>query len=710
MNIAGSSLPRIDGAAKVTGQARYPSDYSLPGMLYLQLVRSAEPHADILALDTTPCRGVEGVYCFTAKDVPDNSFGSILKDQPVFAREKVRYYGEPLALIAADTPEKARRYAGLVKVFYDPLPVVEDPVTALKENSPALHEGGNLLIHIPFTKGLPEQALKDSFLVLEDEFRVPVVDHLYLEREAGVSFLDEAGVLNLIAGTQNPFYDREEISRCLGIPPELIRVRAETIGGGFGGKDGITVQLYLALVTWKTGRPAKLVFTREESLATTYKRHAARIQVKVGFEPSGRITAYQGVIHYDTGAYAALGPAVLGLGIEHAAGPYVIEHVSLEGYLCYTNKPPASAMRGFGAPQTAFAMETLLNRAARILKMDPVQLRSRNALSKGAEGSLGHTMEHTVGLKEALGLLENSSLWQERSRNTDPAIGYGMAAGYLSCGMGKGIRDQAKVEIESLADGTYQLKIGTVEIGQGSSTLFVQLAAEALRVAPERIKIVMGDTARTYECGSTAASRTSYICGNALLQAVGDLQRQREAGVPYPKGVGEAVFPEVRKSDLGIGLPHSMYTFIAQAAKVRVQKTGEIELLDVFAVTEAGKVINPAALEGQIQGGIVMGIGYALSEELEFDRGIPRNTNLSTYLIPTSLDSPAMTAVNVTEYEESGPLGLKGAAEVGTVVIAPAIAAAVSEVVQCSVSRLPISREKLVKHLIKTKGRDEGGI
>ena len=220
----------------------------------------------------------------------------------------------------------------------------------------------------------------------------------------------------------------------------------------------------------------------------------------------------------------------------------------------------------------------------------------------------------------------------------------------------------------------------------------------------------MGDTALTYESGSTAASRTSYICGNALLQAAEDLQRQREAGVPYPTGVGEAVFPEVGKADLGVGLPHSMYTFIAQAAKVRVRKTGEIELLDVFAVTEAGKVINPAALEGQIQGGVIMGVGYALSEKLEFDRGIPRNTSLSTYLIPTSLDAPAMTAVHVTEYEESGPLGLKGAAEVGTVVIAPAIAAAVSEVVQCSVSQLPISREKLVKHLIKTKGRDEGGI
>ncbi|MEA4900006.1 xanthine dehydrogenase family protein molybdopterin-binding subunit [Desulfitobacterium sp.] len=694
--IIGSSLPRIDGIAKVTGKACYPSDYSFPNMLYLKLVRATEAHANILSIDIHLCQGVEGVYCFTADDVYENSYGSIIKDQPVFAKDKVRFYGEPLALIAADTLEKANYYAQLVKVSYEPLAVVDDPVEALKEGSPKLHKGGNLLAHIPFTKGEPEQAFRESFLVLEDDFQVPVVDHLYLERESGVSYLDEQGVLTLIAGTQNPFYDREEISRCLGIPLDKVRVHSAIIGGGFGGKDGITVQLFLALVTQKTSLPAKLVFSREESLGTSYKRHAAKIHIKVGFEQSGRITAYQATIYFDTGAYAALGPAVLGLGIEHASGPYEIPNVSLDGYLSYTNKPAASAMRGFGAPQTSFAMETLLNRAAKILEIDPIQLRYRNALYKGAEGCLGHTIEYSAGLKEALALLGKSPLWREQAINTDPLIGYGMAAGYLSCGMGKGLPDHAKVEVESLTDGTYVVKIGTVEIGQGSNTLFVQLAAETLQVSPDRIKVIMGDTALTHESGSTAASRTSYICGNALLKAVEDLKRQRKAGISYPIGIGESVFPEVKKSDLGIGLPHSMYTFIVQAAKVRVLKTGEIELLDVYAVTEAGRVINPMALEGQIQGGIIMGIGYALSEKLEFIEGIPKNLSLASYLIPTCLDSPAITAVHVTEYEESGPMGLKGAGEVGTVVIAPAIAAAVSSVVGRPITELPISREKLV--------------
>lgn len=699
----GCSVPRIDAVEKVTGKAVYPSDYSFSDMLHLKLVRAAEAHARIKRIDTHSCRGIEGVYCFSAEDVRENLFGNIIKDQPLFAQDKVRFYGEPIALIAADTPEKADQYAKLVRVEYEPLPVINNLKEASETNhNPSVHDKGNLLLHLPFRRGEVEEAFRQSFLIMEDTFNVPVVDHAYLELEAGVSFLDEKGVLNIVAGTQNPFSDREEIARCLDIPLDKIRMRSATIGGGFGGKDGNTVQLFLALVTWQTKRPARLVFTREESLNTSYKRHAARIEVKLGLDSAGQIKAFQAVLQYDTGAYAALGPAVLGLGVEHTSGPYVIPNVQIDGYLYYTNKPPASAMRGFGVPQAAFAVETLLNRAAKALCLDPIKIRWQNALNKGAVGSLGQKMEHSVGLKEALKELENSSLWKERSHNTDPSIGYGMAAGYLSCGMGKGIPDSAKVEIAELQDGTYEVRIGTVEIGQGSSTLFVQLAAEELQVPKERIRLIMGDTALTYDSGSTAASRTSYICGNALLKAVEDLKRQKRVGYPNPVGIGEAVFPEEKRLDLGIGWPHSMYTFIAQAAKVRVNGlTGEIELLNVFAVTEAGRVINPKSLEGQIQGGVVMGMGYALSEQIDFCQGKPQQTSFSTYLIPTSLDSPNIEAVSVSAFEESGPLGLKGAAEVGTIVISPAIAAAVNEIVDLPISELPISRQKIVSYSIK---------
>ncbi len=701
-NVVGSSLQRVDALAKVTGQARYPSDYSFPNMLHLKLVRSTKAHALLKTIHTHPCHGIDGIYCFTAKDISENSFGSIIKDQPLLAVDKVRFYGEPVALVAADTPEKAEKYAELIKVEYETLDVVNSPQEALRATSPKIHESGNLLLHIPFQKGDVEKAFNQSSIVLEDSFKVPVVDHMYMEREAGVSFLDEEGALNIIAGTQNPFYDRAEIARCLSISIEKIRMRSATIGGGFGGKDGNTVQLFLALVTWKTGRPARLVFSREESLSASYKRHAGRIQVKLGFDQSGMIKAYRGVLYYDTGAYAALGPAVLGLGVEHAAGPYVIPNVQIDGHLCYTNKPQASAMRGFGAPQTAFAVESLLNRASKILRMDSIKLRRQNALFKGAEASLGQKMEHSVGLKEALDCLENSALWQERANNSDPMVGYGMAAGFLSCGMGKGIPDKAVVQIEGMPDGSFEVKIGTVEIGQGSNTAFVQLAAEALDVAPDCIRVIMGDTALTHESGSTAGSRTTYICGNALLKAAEDFKRQKAIGITNPKGLGEAAFPEVKQPDLGIGLPHSMFTFIAQAAKVKVNRlTGRIQILDVFAVTEAGRVINPMVLAGQIQGGVVMGAGYALLERLDFDQGVPMQTGLSTYLIPTSLDSPRIQAVSVSEYEESGPMGLKGAAEVGTVAIAPAIVAAVNEVINIPITELPVHPQNMISDLMK---------
>ncbi|WP_227761888.1 xanthine dehydrogenase family protein molybdopterin-binding subunit [Zhaonella formicivorans] len=702
--VIGYSVLRIDAVSKATGQALYASDYSFPGMLHVKLVRSTEAHALINKIDTDALQGVPGVYCFTARDLVKNSHGNILKDQPVLAWDKVRFYGEPVAVIAADSPEKAEEYAKMVKAEYKPLGIVAGPEEAMLAESPKIHDGGNVLQHISFAKGNVQEALEQSHLVLEDTFTLPVVDHLYLETEAGVSFLDENGVLNIIAGTQNPFYDREEICRCLGIPPEKVRVKTANTGGGFGGKDGNTVQLFLALVTWKTGRPARLVFTREESLVASYKRHAAKIKVKIGFTPAGEITAYQAGIYFDTGAYAALGPAVLGLGVEHAAGPYIIPNVELNGYLCYTNKPPASAMRGFGAPQTAFATETLLNKAAKMLKIDPVDLRLKNALVKGAEGSLGQPMGHAVGLKEALQILKDSPLWQERSTNKDPHIGYGMAAGYLSCGMGKGIPDQARVEIEELPGPNYQVKIGTVEIGQGSNTLFAQLAAEALGVPLSQITVIMGDTGLTHDCGSTAASRTGYICGNALLAAVQDLKKQKAAGVENPKGIGEAVFPEVEKPDLGIGLPHSMYTFIAQAVKAKVDPlSGEVRLLDIFAVTEAGRVVNPMSLDGQIHGGIAMGAGYCLTEEIKFTRGLPRENNLSTYLIPTSLDLPNISNRTVDSYEESGPQGLKGAAEVAAVAIAPAITAAINDVIPVPLNELPVSRQKIAEFVSSNK-------
>lgn len=697
----GRSVPRIDGKDKVSGRALYPTDLSRPGMLWLALVRADRPHARIRRLDTSALDGKEGVHVFTAADIPENSSGILIKDQPVLAGDRVRFYGEPVALVAAPTREAAGEWARQVRVDYEDLPVVRDTRDAPGAPVP-LHGDSNRLQEFQFEKNDPAGGFAASDLILEDEFTVPMVDHAPLELEGGISYWDD-GVLTLEVGTQNPFFDQAEIVHCLGLAPEQVRVRVPCVGGAFGGKDGNTVQLYLALVTWKTGQPAKMVFDRRESLLTTYKRHPARVKTRIGLSADGEIRALSARIDLDTGAYASFGPAVFGLSIEHCTGPYEIENVAIDASLYFTNKPPAGAMRGFGVPQVLFATETLLNRAARQLGLDPIALRRRNALAPGKTGSLGNLMEHSVGIDEALAILQESEFW--RTRSDDPSVGCGMAAGFLSCGMGQGIPDSARVEIEQEGE-RIRVRLGCVDIGQGNYTAFAQMAATGLEVPLEAIDLVVADTRDTPNCGDTCASRTTFIVGNAMLAAMADFRAQRARGVREPRAAGQADFPEASQKGPLFGIPHSMYSFVVHAAKVRVDSwTGEPELVELFGVTEAGVVINPTLLAGQIEGGMAMGAGYCLSEQLEFDEGIPRQDSLATYLLPTSLDlCPIGTAV-VESREESGPYGVKGAAEAGTVAVAPAITEAVAVLTGYSATGLPLSREKILDACMEQKIR-----
>lgn len=699
-SIIGRPVARIDARDKVTGQGLYSADLKIKDALWVKLVRSPIAHGVIKRIDASKLRDQEGVYCLTAGDLKENSFGNIIKDQPVLAQDRVRFVGEPVAVVAAPTKREAHYWAAQVAVEYDALPVVDDPRDAIKEDTVKVHPKGNLLQRFDFEKRSTEQGFAESDLILKDEFLVPMVDHAYLETEAGVSYW-EGDILTVIAGTQNPFHDRDEIARCFDISPDRIRVKAPLVGGGFGGKDGNTVQLYLALVTIKTGKPARLIFDRQESLLTTYKRHAARVFTKMGFKRDGKILAFETEVFFDTGAYAALGPAVLGLGVEHCTGPYEIPNVKINGYLVYSNKPPASAMRGFGAPQTLFAAETLINKAASILQIDPIDLRIINALASGKEGSLGQVMEHSVGIKEALQALKSSIFWTNKDSEEDPLVGYGMAAGWLSCGMGAGIKDDAKVEVTRVGE-KYQVKVGCVDIGQGNYTGFAQLSAAELGVDMDKIELITADTTNTHDCGTTAASRTTYIVGNALLKAIKDYKEQVKVGAAKPVGIGKAVFPESKITNLGIGLPHMMYTFIAQAAKIRLNPfTGEVKLLDIYGVTEAGRILNPLSLSGQIEGGIAMNVGYCLMEQMTFDKGCALEKDLSTYLLPTSLDLCNMETVTVKAYESSGPFGVKGAAEVSTVAIAPAITAAVADITGYTITKLPIPRREIIEYSLQ---------
>ena len=701
----GEKRGRIEGLEKATGRGKYAGDFQMENMLELALVRSTISHGRVLNLDFSELP--EDVLVFTGKDCAENIVADIFCDTPVLAYDRIRFQGEPIAIIAADTREKARAAAKLVKVEYELLPTIRNVDDAKNPDMPALHGGSNLLTDFFNEKGDVEKAFAESYLIVEDDFETPAQDHGYMEPDACFAYVENDRLM-VYTSSQNVFADRLMVCRALGLEPEQVRVRAAFVGGGFGGKDGHTCQIYPSLVSWLTKRPAKVVFDREEVLACTYKRHGIKTHVKMGFSKEGKILAFDGSAVLDTGAYAGYGGAVHGLFTEHFPGPYEIPNVRLKTETYFTNKPIAHAMRGFGAPQGAFATESIISRAIAELGLDPIQVRLDNALVQGSIGALGQPMDHCVGLREALKLVQESNLWKERETSTDPYVGYGVAGGFLSCGLGQKIPDNAKVSVHEREDGGFDIGCGLVDIGQGSTTALAAMAADLLETDIENIHMIMADTDKTEDCGCTAASRSVFIAGNALMAAVRQYKKMKEAGIS-DTAMGEAAFPESSK-DLGrIGFPHAMYTFVAQAVKLRVDPiTGSISLLDIAAATECGKVINPLGLAGQIQGGIGMSIGFCLGEDCTWKDGQLIHKNLATYLMPTALDVPNIESLHVDAYEASGPMGVKGAAEVSTVSIAPAINEAVRQASGAVLTRLPLSPEKILKAL-ETREECVGG-
>lgn len=693
----GEKRGRLEGMDKATGRALYAGDYRMENMLELALVRSEISHGSVHTLDVSALP--EDVLVFTGKDFAENVVADIFCDTPVLAYDRIRFRGEPIAIIAADTREKAKEAAKLVKVEYECLPIVRNTEDAKDPAMPVLHGDSNLMADFFHEKGDVEKAFEESYLIVEDDFETPAQDHGYMEPDACFAYVEDDRLM-VYTSSQNVFADRLMICRALGLAPEQVRVRAAFVGGGFGGKDGHTCQIYPSLVSWLTKRPAKVVFDREEVLACTYKRHGIKTHVKMGFSKEGKILAFDGSAILDTGAYAGYGASVHGLFTEHFPGPYEIPNVRLKTETYYTNKPIAHAMRGFGSPQGAFATESIISRAVAQLGLDPIGMRLDNALVQGSVGALGQPMDHCVGLREALKLVQESDLWKERESNTDPYVGYGVAGGFLSCGLGQKIPDNAKVSVREREDGGFDIGCGLVDIGQGSTTALAAMAADLLETDIENIHMIMADTDKTEDCGCTAASRSVFIAGNALMAAVKQYKKMKEAGLSSDIAMGEAAFPESSK-DLGrIGFPHAMYTFVAQAVKLRVDPiTGSVSLLDIAAATECGKVINPLGLAGQIQGGIGMSIGFCLGEDCTWKDGQLIHKNFATYLMPTALDVPNIASYHVDAYEASGPMGVKGAAEVSTVSIAPAINEAVRQASGAILTKLPLSPEEILKAL-----------
>src|SRR5579859_6455562 len=539
LTVVGQSLPGQEARAKVTGRALFTDDYNFPGMLVARTLRAAYPHARILAIRTERAAALPGVRAvLTYRDVPGkNRHGLVHLDWPVLCDDKVRYMGDPVAIVAADTEDIAAEALALIDVKYEVLPVVDDAEYANTPQAPLIHEGregGNLLKHIKVRHGDIDAGFAEADVIVEKEYRTPTTEHAFLEPECAIGI--PAGFmghdkLTIYVGSQIPYQDRNQIAGALGLPDEAVRVRGTLIGGGFGGKEDIAGQIHVALLAQITGLPVKMLYTRQESLVFHPKRHATVIRIKTGAKRDGRLTAVQAELYGDGGAYASLSDKVMTRATTHATGPYIVPNAKIDCYAMYTNNPVSGAFRGFGVTQSAFAVEQNMDLLAEALQMDPIELRRINAQRVGSTTATGQLLRDSVGLLESLDKAystmkadaDGDFRWSWRKGNK--AYGWGLACAYKNTGLGGGAPDTAAAEVEAFEDGSFEVRTSSADMGQGLVLVAAQIAAEELRVPYERVRVLLSDTDLTPNGGPTTASRQTYVTGNAVRFAAGELRQ-----------------------------------------------------------------------------------------------------------------------------------------------------------------------------------------
>jgi CO/xanthine dehydrogenase Mo-binding subunit len=738
MTTIGKAEVRKDALDKVTGAARYIDDIPQPDVRVGMVVRSPHHHARIVSIDTAAAQTVPGVRAIiTSRDVPgDKTFGALLQDQPALAVDVVRHVGEPVALVIADSKTTAQRALALVAVEYEPLPAVHDPTEALKPDAPLVHAGGNLLTRYEVFDGDVAAGFADADVILEEVFEVPRISPGYMEPEASLAEWHANGTLTAWVSSQQPFEDQHHIAQVLGLPPDAVQVKSAVIGGAFGGKEDSSLAILAALGATIIKGSVRLVNNRHESFVAHPKRHPARLFCKIGAKRDGTLTALHTVVHLDTGAYASYGPAVGGLLTEMVPGAYRIPHVKVETSVVYTNSPYSGAMRGFGSPQAHFATESLIDMLAVKLGLDPLDVRHKNKLRPGDHFFTRVTVDETADSLPRI--LDHVRTARDRLRQNPAApgkiAGVGFALGMQSMGLGYRVPDDSTNRLDMLPDGTIRLFLGAPDLGQGLATAAEQIAAEALQLPYAAVRAVPLDTRVSPNGGVTCASRMTYTVGNSVklaadqliasvldyaagaLKVPRDTLRYQQGSVITPSGEAlpvsefasraadegrpfraEATFsfpyPEdTTPGHLPIGMPHVMIVFGAQVARVEIDpELGTVGVTDVVAIHDVGRAVNCAAVEGQIEGGVAMGIGYALYESVSLKQDGKWVDSFTEYLIPTAEDVPLTIESVILEVPEaSGPYGVKGVGEMGLVPTAPAITNAVYDAVGVRVTAIPI--------------------
>jgi xanthine dehydrogenase D subunit len=734
---------RPDGPGKVTGELKYLTDLSFPGMLYGKILRSTEPHAEIQSISTELAKQLPGVRAIvTYKDVPGlNRYGLIFPDQPVLCEDRVRYVGDAIAAVAADTIEIADRALQLIEVVYKKLPVIIDPEKALHPDAPKLHPDGNLLHRAHYSKGDVEKGFELCTHIVEETYELPRQMHAYMETEGGVIVPEVDGNLTVYVGTQHGFKDRYQLARILNLNESDIRIVSSPMGGSFGGKDELNVQPYGALLALATNCPVKIHNTRRESVRAGLKRHPMKITMKTGVDDTGNIISHKVKIVADTGAYATLGPAVLDFAVEHAPGPYIIPNIEIEGVSVFTNNGVAGEFRGFGGNQVTFALEGQMDRLAERLQMDPIEFREKNLRQVNSPGPLGQKVAPTSGAMDVLQAIkqkltnitnENDSLEKWK------VIGTGVAISIHGGGLGAGRMDPAGGRLSFTSEGKIEVAFGFEECGQGLLAVIETLIMEEFHCMEDDIHIVIGDTDSVPVSGSSTASRATSMVWNSIQRMKdtfrgGILERaSKVTGLPVedlcmgPKGIWfkddnlcitfvelaektlhepflkvETSFDFPTSPDAVVDGSHFLYAFSSVLAKVEVDLlTGKIKVLTLDQVIAAGPVVSLLGYQGQIEGGGIMALGYSLMEEAKMENGHYVNDNFDTYLIPTIQDVPFVMNVEAIEKLQDGDIyGPRGVGEIGTIAVAPAIVKAIHDATGCWISKLPVSREVLLEHL-----------
>ncbi len=745
---------RRDAINLASGRTQFADDIVLPDMLHGKVRWADHPYAHILAVDTSAAAAVPGVVTvLTARDVPGrNAFGRVIPDQPAFADDVVRYIGDPVACVFAETAAAAEEACRLVRVDYEVLPGVFSPEAAAHPDAPRLHERGNLLKEVRVHRGHVDEAFAHCAVVVEDSYTTPFVEHAYLEPEAGLALPDKDGGVTLLVPTQAAWDDRRELAAILALPREMVRVKQLPIGGAFGAKGDVHLHRFLALGALRTGRPVKMTLTREESLRTHAKRHASKMHVKLGADANGKLQAIQTHVVLDGGAYASTSGGILEAGCVINTGPYFAPNLELHGQVWYTNNIIGGAMRGFGAPKIAFAIESALDDLAHRLGLDPFELRLRNALDVGLPNVVDHVQEPgVVTIKQTI-LAARQALQQIKIPRAEGTkrIGIGVASMTKTVGVGRGTSETAGAIVELDAEGMCHVHSGYCEMGQGALPMLLGLVTAELGLPPERVHVLLPDTSLAPETSPSTASRQAFMTGNAAVLAARELRTElshraadsldarpddiRVDGAflvdsasgrrmplvalgerftveqQYRPPATEALPPGGQSTwgtpDFRSRSTNWCYDYGTHVAIVEVDTaTGVVRVLKYIAVHDVGKALNRTAIEGQIEGGVMMGLGYALSEEFIVQNGINLTDSLHKCRLPMADQAPEIISVILEIPHPLGPLGAKGFAEAPTVPVAPAILNAIYDAVHVRITSLPATPEKVLAGL-RAQGTD----